>query len=209
MPVIRTDCPHCHTQRVAFELKWEFRRPHDYLTLGLCGSCGLPVTALLEPYYGADAPLRIAFDVEEYYNIREMWPKVEPIGAPKHTPPPVAKRFTEGEQAYSRENWISAVAMYRSALDIATKSMEGVPPGLKLVKRLQWLHDNHRITPDMKDWADHVRVEGNDALHDPEDVDAADARSLRLFTETFLKYVYELPGEVSEFRSTPNSDIPF
>ena len=90
--------------------------------------------------------------------------------------------------------------MYRSALDIATKTISGVPSGLNFFHRLKWLHDNQHITQQMKDWADHVRIEGNEALHDPDEFDEADAKPLRLFTETFLRYIYELPGEVSAFR---------
>jgi hypothetical protein len=91
--------------------------------------------------------------------------------------------------------------MYRSALDIATKGMEGVPSGT-FYKRLEWLHDNSKITPDIRQWATHVRVEGNAALHDPEEFDSEDAQKLRFFTEMFLRYVFELPGAVKEFRKT-------
>jgi len=107
----------------------------------------------------------------------------------------------EGEDAYRRESWNAAVAMYRSALDIATKGLDGVPDKITFFKRLEWLHKEHRITPDIRSWADHVRVEGNEALHDPEDFTQEDARPLRLFTEMFLKYVFELPGEVAAFRT--------
>lgn len=78
--------------------------------------------------------------------------------------------------------------------------MPDVPSGQTFYKRLAWLHENHRITPDMKDWADHVRIEGNEALHDEEDYNEVDAKTLRLFTEMFLKYVFEMPGEVEAFR---------
>lgn len=91
--------------------------------------------------------------------------------------------------------------MYRSALDIGTKGLDGVPNGQTFFKRLEWLHDHHRITPDMRSWADHVRIEGNEALHDPEDFSEEDAKTLRLFTDMFLRYVFELPGEVSAFRA--------
>ncbi len=90
--------------------------------------------------------------------------------------------------------------MYRSALDIATKGLEGIPKNQTFFKRLEWLHQNHRITPEIRSWADHVRVEGNDALHDPEDFTEEDAKPLRLFAEMFLRYVFELPGEVRAFR---------
>lgn len=90
--------------------------------------------------------------------------------------------------------------MYRSALDVATKTLEGVPAKQTFYKRLEWLHDNRRITPDMWSWADRVRIDGNESLHDPEDFDEDDARPLRLFTEMFLRYMFELPGEVALFR---------
>jgi hypothetical protein len=111
----------------------------------------------------------------------------------------VAKRFLEGEVAFKRGNWNAAVAMYRSALDIATKDMKDVPKNKTFFERLQWLHDQNRITADIRSWADHVRIEGNNALHDPEDFREGDATPLRLFTEMFLRYVFELPGEVRLF----------
>ncbi len=97
--------------------------------------------------------------------------------------------------------------MYRSALDIATKGMEGVPEGT-FFARLKWLHEHHAITPNIHDWATHVRVEGNAALHDPEEFSEDDAKALRFFTEMFLRYVFELPGAVREFRGEPESKTP-
>jgi len=70
-------------------------------------------------------------------------------------------------------------------------------------ERLKWLHDNHRITPDIRSWGDNVRIDGNDALHDADDFTEEDAKPLRLFTEMFLRYVFELPGEVAAFRAPP------
>jgi len=90
--------------------------------------------------------------------------------------------------------------MYRSALDIATKGMPGTPAGKTFFERLKWMDENHAITPDIRSWADHVRVEGNGALHDPEEFDKDDATALRFFSEMFLRYVFELPGEVKTFR---------
>jgi hypothetical protein len=98
--------------------------------------------------------------------------------------------------------------MYRSALDIATKGMEGVPAGQTFFKRLEWMDQNHLITPDIRSWADHVRIEGNAALHDPDDFAQDDAKALRFFTEMFLRYVFELPGEVAKFRGEVDPAAP-
>jgi hypothetical protein len=150
----------------------------------------------------------MASNIEPAYTVSSIWPaRLEPT-APRHTPPPVKARFLEGEDAFSRRKWNSAVAMYRSALDIATKAMNGVPANAAFFKRLEWLHQNHGITPEIRDWADHVRVEGNAALHDPDEFAEDDAKSLRFFTEMFLRYVFELPGEVRAFRGEPQQATP-
>jgi hypothetical protein len=44
----------------------------------------------------------------------------------------------------------------------------------------------------------------NAALHDPDEFDEEDAKTLRFFTEKFLRYVFELPGAVRDFRGEPN-----
>jgi hypothetical protein len=146
-------------------------------------------------------------NIEPDFLVPNTWPERSEASAPGHTPKAVAARFLEGEDSFTRGKWNSAVAMYRSALDIATKGMEGVPKGT-FFERLKWLADNHAITTDMRSWADHVRVEGNAALHDPEEFDEDDARALRFFTEMFLRYVFELPGAVRQFRGEPPSATP-
>lgn len=185
-------------------LRWE--RPLDarnFIVATTCGACELPVSFHLRNQQTSGLqPLQGKGDIEgNIWFVAQQWPKRVSAKSPQHVPFAVAKRFLEGESAFERRSWNAAVAMYRSALDIATKAMPDVPPGQTFYKRLGWLHENHRITPDMKDWADHVRVEGNEALHDEEDYGEADAKTLRLFTEMFLKYVFEMPGEVEAFRN--------
>lgn len=163
----------------------------------------MPITGLLRNSHGYDHDLvsGVGDVAVMQWGILETWPALRKSSAPNHVPSPIAKRFVEAEEAFARGSWNAAVAMYRSVLDIATKGLPSVPVGQSFYNRLQWLHENHRITPDMKDWADHVRVEGNEALHDPEEFIEDEARPLRLFTETFLRYLFELPGEVAAFRS--------
>ncbi|WP_454761282.1 DUF4145 domain-containing protein [Caulobacter segnis] len=207
MPVLMINCPHCPINQVAASQAWEGsvrdKSYHWYVTL-LCGSCGKPITAMLRANSYPNKPSTIgAANLQDKFEVLDLWPQRVEFSAPNHSPENVARRFLEGEVAFRQRSWNAAVAMYRSALDIATKALDGVPKGLTFFKRLQWLHEQHRITPDMKDWADHVRVEGNEALHDPEDFTEEDARPLRLFTEMFLRYIFELPGEVAAFREGP------
>ena len=206
MAVIRRDCPHCPAEHVAFEIKWAQNPPHSapiiWNCVAICGACGKPICFVATAVHlgNRESPQSMNGEISSTWHVPQIWPYKPNPSSPPHTPPPISKRFLEGEDAFMRHNWNSAVAMYRSALDIATKAMPGVPKGATFFERLAWLHANHGITPDMRAWADHVRVEGNAALHDPEEFDEADAKALRFFTEMFLRYVFELPGEVQAFR---------
>ncbi|MDZ4365087.1 DUF4145 domain-containing protein [Brevundimonas sp.] len=203
MAILRRNCPHCPAEHVAFEVKWDSPRGTAFNAAAVCGACKGPIVFWARRKNGqttSTGPAKETHNIEPTWQVIEVWPSRSDSAAPPHTPPLVAKRFLEGEDAYRRQSWNAAVAMYRSALDIATKAMDGVPTGKTFYKRLEWLHDNHRITPEMRSWADHVRVDGNDALHEPEEFTEEDAKPLRLFTDTFLRYVFELPGEVEAFR---------
>jgi len=207
MAIIRRNCPHCPTDQVAFQLEFAKRVPSDghvtWNCLAICGACNRPICFIAGPQNPRHqgTPTEVNANMEDSFIVGEIWPNRTNPAAPAHTPPHVQKRFLEGEDAFKRGNWNSAVAMYRSALDIATKGMQGVPQGQTFFQRLEWLHNNHAITPDIRSWADHVRVEGNAALHEPEEFEEDDAKALRFFTEMFLRYVYELPGAVKEFRA--------
>jgi len=206
MAILRRNCPHCPTENVGFDVRWAERigdKHHIWNCAAICGACRKPV-AFVASAQNANIhanPSQHNGEIEPTWIVPVIWPIVTPTSAPPHTPPLVRKRFLEGEDSFKRRNWNAAVAMYRSALDIATKGMDGVPQGKSFFERLIWLHDQHRITPDIKAWADHVRVDGNAALHDPEEFTGDDAKALRFFTEMFLRYVFELPGEVAEFRA--------
>jgi hypothetical protein len=203
MATIKRNCPHCPAEHVAFRLVAAdgiFGRPGMWNCLAVCGACGLPICFVASSGAGGSSLLQFPADIELHWAVLATWPSRKEPSAPPHAPPPVARRFLEGEDAYGRENWNSAVAMYRSALYIATKALDGVPGKLTFFKRLEWLDENRRITPEIRSWADHVRVEGNEALHDPDDFEENDAKPLRFFTEMFLRYVFELPGEVRAFR---------
>jgi hypothetical protein len=213
MAVILRNCPHCPAEHSSFQITWNGAIPGLNLMwncAAICGGCNNPIcfraknTVQNQPSL---QPVGQPGNIEPTFRVAETWPARIDHSAPPHTPNPVKARFLEGEDAFSRNRWNSAVAMYRSALDIATKGMNGVPSGT-FFQRLVWLSNNHAITPDIRAWADHVRVEGNAALHDPEEFAEEDAKALRFFTEMFLRYVFELPGAVREFRGEPQQATP-
>jgi hypothetical protein len=178
-----------------------FRGTPQYQSYWLCGHCEKGVAMIVYGRNTNSGPMNVTGDAMQSFHFVERWPSVQPLSAPSHTPPSIASRFIEAEDSYKRQKWNSAAGMYRSALDIATKAMEPDWVKKSFYTRLQLMKESGRITTDMWDWATHVRLEGNDALHDPEDFIEGDTKPLRFFTEMFLRYIYELPGEVARLRS--------
>ena len=210
MAILRRHCPHCPAEHVAFEIVYSGgvpNEPYKWNCCAQCGACNKPIAFIATTRQGGqNPPMTFKGDMEQAWDVPAIWPARTNSFAPPHTPPGVARRFLDGEDAFKRSKWNSAVAMYRSALDIATKGMDGVPGKATFFERLRWLHENHGITSRYLSWATHVQIEGNAALHDPEEFEADDAKALRFFTEMFLRYVFELPGAVREFRGQPASD---
>ena len=209
MGTISAPCPHCLHDKTLLEAVWQTRSGNQWQAYMVCMHCHLGSGFVFEAKDNvalSNGPQGLKGSVAQQLRIVRRWPKPVELIAPEYTPAPVAKRFVEGEDAFHRSNWNSAVAMYRSALGIATKGMPEVPEGQTFFKRLGWLYDNGKITDDIRAWADQVRVEGNNALHDPDEFSEADAAALRYFTEMFLRYVFELPGKVDAFRARQEID---
>lgn len=74
-----------------------------------------------------------------------------------------------------------------------------------LVERLNTLSSKGTLHPTLSDWSREVRLIGNKGAHfDPiQSVTKDDAKQLILFIRELLKYLYELPAELSRRRSKP------
>lgn len=198
--VLLRDCPYCPATNSAFTIHWQSRIGNQWRVGATCGACGDLLVARLNGGNAGSTPQNVNGNVTAAgYQIAQTFPSRDAPIAPPHTPGPTANRFVDGEFNFQNGRWNAAVGMYRAALDLATKELQA--EGGTFFARLQWLHQNGRVTTDIRDWADHVRVEGNGALHDPDDFTEADAESLRHFTNMFLRYVFEMPGLVAEFRA--------
>jgi hypothetical protein len=87
----------------------------------------------------------------------------------------------------------AAGAMFRRSIELAARAIDkDAPAGLKLKQRIERLPDAV-VTPAMKEWAQHIRLEGNDAVHGPEEYSDKDAKDLHTFAELFLTYAFTLP----------------
>src|SRR4051812_1113483 len=199
MGVFLRDCPHCPATHSTFTITWSKWQDDTWRASATCGACRDAVIAVIAAPHNRD-PSGVTGDIEKtHMTVFATWPARQDAVAPPYTPRSVAARFTDGEFNFQNGRWNAAVGMYRAALDLATKELQA--EGGTFFARLAWLHQKGRVTLDIKDWADHVRVEGNGALHDPDEFTEVDATALRHFTEMFLRYVFEMPGKVAEFRA--------
>ena len=82
--------------------------------------------------------------------------------------------------------------MFRRVLDIATKSLAPDKKDGTLYNRIVHLEKSGKITPELRDLADRIRLDGNEAVHE-ENFDVTKVTQLQEFTYLFLLYTFSLP----------------
>jgi len=100
--------------------------------------------------------------------------------------------------------------MSRKVVDVATKKLLGgdLAKNETVYKRIEYLSEKGRLTSDLKDWAHHVRLEGNDAVHDEAQFTRDEAEELLSFVELFLTYIYSMPGQLAAARAKRDQTTP-
>jgi Domain of unknown function (DUF4145) len=89
--------------------------------------------------------------------------------------------------------------MYRRSLELALKDKFPALSGT-LAKRVKQLVADKTLPIPMGDWADEIRDLGNDAAHEPNQVDRDQLTMIRGFTDATLRYLYTLPAEIEARR---------
>ena len=173
-----------------------------------CTHCHKHSIAILDaiahvPLGPNDSPLRGDIEkLDNYMTLLAIIPDMPVNAAPAHVPAPVANAFVDGLDVLALKKWTPAAASFRMALDRASQvlwgtSKEDMP--FKLDKRLKALQGRIGLPASMLDWAENIRVVGNE-IHELDDVSAKDAVEVAHFTEMFLTYSFTLPRQVEEFR---------
>ncbi|TIR23972.1 MAG: DUF4145 domain-containing protein [Mesorhizobium sp.] len=121
---------------------------------------------------------------------------------PNHIPQDVGKALTQAETNFLQAGHEEAAAtMYRRALERALKATHPGLPGA-LASQIKELVRTGVMPKAMGDWADEIRVIGNDGAHDDQ-VERSDLIAARGFCDAFLKYLITLPKEVEIRRQSP------
>ncbi|MBC6535422.1 DUF4145 domain-containing protein [Citrobacter amalonaticus] len=218
--LINISCPHCNRENAVLEVEGETYQSlkGTHALMAICRSCSGGVIAEVEPYnqiqrkgflgYSREYQRDILLDCRPLYSnefgrVQCTYPLAVGFDAPNATPERVGKFFIEAQENFSRGNYETCGALCRKVIDLATKQMalaEDIS-AWKLQKRMEQLKAKGAITQEMYNWADIVRLDGNEQTHSEDEFDGHSAKAVLDFTETFLLYAFTLPAMVQAKRA--------
>lgn len=212
MATLVLDCPHCPARSMTFDMVgnhgvWltDTTVSNTYFLLMRCNGCGKCVACEVfhQKQQTASVLNNCKGDVESTgFRVKNYWPQPAKVDAPEHCPDNIARFYKQAAAALQRGDWDAAGMMARKALDAATFDIDStLGRGMNLVKRIDKLAGDHKITPQLQEWAHAIRVDGNDAAHDPDEFTEDEAKQICEFARTFLEYVFTMPGKLAARRA--------
>ncbi|MDN0108799.1 DUF4145 domain-containing protein [Yersinia rochesterensis] len=217
-------CPHCLKENAVLEYAGEIYQSLKGLWAlsFICRSCNGITVAETKPSFDdtkidgfqaySKAYLQdIVLDGRGWGKLSGVVKRLYPIPnvhvAPESTPDKVAKFFVESKDNFQRGNFETCGSLCRKVIDLATKNIaeQEEITAWKLQKRIEKLKDAGAITKEMFEWAEIIRIDGNETVHSEEEFDAESAKELLDFTETFLMYAFTLPAMVKRKRNAEES----
>ncbi len=204
------NCPHCKGINLGHTCVGESLTHSSYYdyrwnSFFQCRNCRNITVVCLRILDDDKKPMKCSGNpTDEKFTIIGMYPQFESVEAPNSTPKPIANNYVEAVDNLKRKSYTSAAMMFRKVLDRATVEIDSsLSKKSRLIDRIDDLSKNHMITPSMKDWADIIRLDGNEAAHN-EDANEDTTRQLQVFTEVFLTYSFTLPKLVEDNRKKAN-----
>lgn len=207
-------CPNCNKENVAGTLINVFFSPKndDIVSfIGHCNNCHfvvIGVSSLRLPLQRishnafVDPFSNLSGDIENYIDdiIEDIYWYPEPTAPeiPDNVPEHIGKKFLQAELLFNQNGMEDPAGnAYRSTLERAIKHLAPNSEGT-LYKRIEDLYKNGLIVKSMADFSHRIRILGNSATHDDEEISREDLKELRLFTDLFLKYMFTLPSMIPE-----------
>lgn len=81
---------------------------------------------------------------------------------------------------------------------------KGANEGETFAKYIDYLEQSNYFTPDMADWVDQIRQNGNEFAHELPALSEKRAKSTVTFTAHLLKLIYEMEHLANEFTAPPS-----
>ncbi|MGX9981953.1 DUF4145 domain-containing protein [Methylobacterium fujisawaense] len=174
--------------------------PALYLHCSACHMPSLAIVAVNSPGFETAARDPQPRALNAYIGgVVASHPGEQPERAPDHVPPEVGRVFLQSRGSHRRGDMDLAAMGYRRSVELALKAAD---PSIKgqLGPRTDALAARKVLNGSMKDWADNVRLLGNDANHDPPEPTPDAVEDLHLFTETLLEFLFTMPERVKRRR---------
>jgi hypothetical protein len=208
MATLTCDCPHCGTKKSGFSIHGTSARSHInqqiWHSTYVCNHCGMAVLVTTAGSSNSN-PAQQLGDLLQINSLIQIVPAPEKIEAPDHLPDAVRNAFIEGCEILKISPSM-ATTSFRKSLELGLKDLSPEIDAWKLEKRIDRMAEKGLLTNDLKEWAHHLRLDGNEATHEGE-VDAskqaliAKAISTRELTKFVLTYLFTLPGQIKAARS--------
>jgi hypothetical protein len=112
--------------------------------------------------------------------------------AVQHLPDDVKALYGEARRAVgSGAHNSAALACRKILMHVAVE--KGAPKNGSFLSFVNHLADNGYVPPDAREWIDEIREHGNDANHEIDLIDKAEAENMVDFTAMMLRVIYEYP----------------
>ncbi len=203
MGQITRDCPHCGTNRVAFNSFGEVNKPHESHTSTVAFYCGGCFGGIIAEIYWASSTkphvYKGAIESFEHFRVNKTYPLPQDTKAPKNLPSNLENFYLQAANSLKSQNFDASSMMSRKVLEVAVKILDPEGGG-NLFNRIEKLENENLITPDLKDWAHIIRDDGNVAAHEENPVTKEFAEEIHAFAEMFLMYTFTMPNMIKERR---------
>lgn len=224
MSFLVSDCDYCTTKKIRFDnqgfnkiqrFKWDI--------LAICSHCNNPTVFRLTQKSGVLYPINETLDQAKklsdlqdlnlslYFSLggKVVPPNRKIVPCPEHVPENIKIVFDEATTCLSINCYTASGAMFRLCLDITTKELLkewleiNKPPAHqpnsdqknKLFNRIEFLITNGVIPSDLKEYAHHIRLDGNEAAH-AGSTEKEEAEDLLDFSELFLERIYTMKKQL-------------
>ena len=181
-----------------------------------CGNCGALVeAAVVESYWDSDPsenpanrytlfrcpkcsrPFLVQTEEDGYESQVVLYPQTERVNP--GLPRPLQVAFSEAQSCFRAKAYTAAAIMCRKALEGICVAHEAKARGL--VAQLRELKERGIIEHRLYEWADALRISGNEAAHDVAvTVSHDDARDILEFTNALLEYVFTFRDRFEAFK---------
>jgi hypothetical protein len=153
-------------------------------------------------------------DSDEVFGFTVLYPPEDNRVNPR-LPAPLQSAYREAISCFKAKAYTATAVMCRKTLE-GICAEHGVR-GNNLVSNLKQLKDKGVIENRLFDWADALRISGNEAAHDVEvTILPEDARDILEFTSALLEYIFTFRDRFEEFKrrraakkAPPIEDVPF